>query len=458
MRLKRFSMGVAAAALLASSAQALVLPQTQPAPAPAAPAPPASAAAGALDPAAEQAAARPVTPPSEFTLAEGIIVTVNDEIVTSFDLRQRMLSIIAMSQVQPTAETLPQIQRQALNALINEHLQRQELRNYKDLVISDAEVDEEIADMAQGAGTSVENFLAFLQQGGIRIATLREQIRTEVAWRALVGGRFNNQAKVSRAQVDQAMRQLTEAASKPQYLIGEIYLEYAKHGGAQQTVNGAQQLITQMIQGAPFQAVAQQFSDAPSAPRGGDAGWIVDGSVQPALQEAMNQLDAGQLSRPIPVDGGVYIIYMRDKRAGAATNLVQMKQIMVEVPETATPDQVAAATARLEALRPQITCDTMLARATSEQGLLGNDLGESDIADLAPQFQQIARSGEVGTISAPVRTPLGVHLVAVCGRRVGGPDVPTFQQVENRLQNQNLAMLARRYIRDLRADALIEEK
>lgn len=100
----------------------------------------------------------------------------------------------------------------------------------------------------------------------------------------------------------------------------------------------------------------------------------------------------------------------------------------------------------------------MLARATSEQGLLGGDLGESDIGDLAPQFQQIARSAEVGAISAPVRTPLGLHLVAVCGRRVGGPDVPTFQQVENRLQNQNLSMLARRYIRDLRADALIEQK
>ncbi len=452
MRLKRFSMGVAAAALLAGSAQAYVQAQAPIAPQSG------SAAAGALNPAAEQAATRPAAAPSEFTLAEGIIVTVNDEIVTSFDLRQRMLSIIAMSQVQPTQENLPAIQRQALNALINEHLQRQELKKYKDLVISDAEVDQEIADMAQGAGTSVQNFIAFLQQGGIRMDTLREQIRTEIAWRALVGGRFNSQARVSRGQVEQTMRQITEAASKPQYLIGEIYLENAKHGGPQATVNGAQQLITQMIQGAPFQNVAEQFSDAPTAARGGDAGWVVEGSVQPALQQALNQLEAGQLSRPIPVDGGVYIIYMRDKRAGAATNLVQLKQIMVEVPENATPEQVAAASARLEAIRPQITCDTMLARATSEQGLLGSDLGESDIADLAPQFQQIARSGEVGSVSAPVRTPLGVHLIAVCGRRVGGPDVPSYQQVENRIHNQNLAMLGRRYMRDLRADALIEEK
>jgi peptidyl-prolyl cis-trans isomerase SurA len=169
-------------------------------------------------------------------------------------------------------------------------------------------------------------------------------------------------------------------------------------------------------------------------------------------------LAVGQLSRPIPVDGGVYIVYMRDKRDGASASLVQIKQVMIELPDTASDAEVAAATQRLEALRPQLTCDTMLARATSEQGLLGADLGEADVQNLAPQFQQVARSAEVGSVSTPVRTPLGVHLLGVCGKRTGGPDAPTFQQVENRLRTQNLANLARRYIRDLRADALIELK
>ena len=448
MRLIRCSTGVALAALVAGGALAQTAPVQTPAP----------AAAGTLNPAAEQTPATPPAAPPQFQLSEGIIATVNDQIITSFDLRQRMLMIIAMSQVQPTEENIPAIQQQALNALIEERLQVQEIAKYPDLTITDAEVDEEVARMAEDAGTTPANYMQFLEQGGIRARNMREQLRTEIGWRALVGGRFNNRAKVSRAAVDQAMRQVTEAASKPQYLIGEIYIEAARVGGQQAAATGAEQLVQQMVAGAPFQAVARQFSAAPSVPRGGDAGWVVQGTVQPALQVALDQLEVGQLSRPIPVEGGVYIIYMRDKRSGAATSLVTLKQIMIEAPETASPADVAAATARLEALRPQLTCDTMLARATSEQGLLGSDLGEADVANLAPQFQQVARTAEVGTVSTPVRTPLGVHLVAVCGRRVGGADAPTYQQVEGRLQNQNLAMLARRYIRDLRADALIELK
>jgi hypothetical protein len=126
--------------------------------------------------------------------------------------------------------------------------------------------------------------------------------------------------------------------------------------------------------------------------------------------------------------------------------------------ETAGEAEVAAATARLTALQPQLTCDNLLQRTSSEAGLLGSDLGEADVANLAPQFQQVASAAEVGTVSSPVRTPLGLHLVAVCGRRVGGAEIPSYREVEGRLQNQNLAMLARRYIRDLRADALIEVK
>ena len=395
---------------------------------------------------------------SQFTMADGIVATVNDQVITGYDLRQRMLSVIAQSQIQPTQENLPAIQQQALDTLIDERVQTEELRNYEDLVISDEEVEEEIGNIAQEAGVSKDAYLAFLTETGIRPSTFREQLRTEIAWRALVNGRFNSRSRVSKAQVEQTMRQVAEASSKPQYLIGEIYIEAARVGGQQAALNGARQLITQMTQGAPFQNVAQQFSAAPSAVRGGDAGWVVQGTVAPQLQAALDTLQVGELSQPVPVEGGVYIVYMRDKRAGNSTSLVQLKQVMVEVPQDAPDTDTQAATARLQSIRSDLTCDNILPRATSETGLLGADLGEADVDSLAPQFQQAARSGEIGSISEPIRTPLGVHLLAVCGRRSGAPDAPTFQQVENRLQSQNLANLGRRYIRDLRADALIDFK
>ena len=445
MRFERYITGMAAAALLSGTALAQV---AQPAQAP--------VAAGIPNPANSNPVAQ--APAPEFQLADGVLATVNDSVITGFDLRQRMLLVIAMTQVQPTQENLPAIRQQALNLIIDERLQNQELDRYPDVKATEADVNQELTAMAAEVGATPDAYLNSLTEFGIRPATVLDQLRTQIGWQRLVQGRFQSRARVGQGAVQAALRQATEASLKKQYLIGEIYIEAARVGGQQAALNGATQLVQQMVQGSPFQNVAQQFSAAPSAIRGGDAGWIVEGTVQPALQQAMDQLSAGQLSRPIPVEGGVYIIYMRDKRDGSTSSVAQIKQIMVELPETATDAQVVTATQRLEALRPQLTCDNILTRATSEQGLLGADLGEADPANLLPQFQQVARSGEVGSVSTPIRTPLGVHLLAVCGRRAGGAEAPNERQIENRLFGQNLQTLERRYIRDLRQDAAIEFK
>src|SRR5690606_9143697 len=114
----------------------------------------APAAAGALNPAPDQTP-RPAQEAPNFQMAEGILATVNDSVITGFDLRQRMLLLIAMTQVQPTAENLPAIQQQALNSLIDERLQAQEISKYETdgPLVSNADVDQEIAAMAQDVGT-----------------------------------------------------------------------------------------------------------------------------------------------------------------------------------------------------------------------------------------------------------------------------------------------------------------
>jgi len=452
MRVMRFVTAAAMSALTAGNALAQTAPVRQDPPAQGA------TAAGTLRPTPVRREPR-MLDRADFQIADGVVAVVNDQIITGYDLRQRMLLIIAMSEVQPTAEDLAQIQRQALDGLIDDRLKAQEIARYEDLKVTDEEIDQEIGAMAAELRTSADAYLSLLAQVGIQPHTVREQVRVSIGWRRLVGGRFSSRARVSKAQIDQAMRQVEEAATKRQYLIGEIYLEAAQtQGGMQGAVNGAQQLIRQMIQGAPFQAVAQQFSDAPSAVRGGDAGWVVEDSVAPSLQQAMDNLEVGQLSNPIVVEGGVYVIYMREKRLGSATQLVTLRQIMIELPETASADAVQAAADRLTALQPQLTCDDMLTRAASETGLLGSDLGESDVQSIIPQFQQIAAEAPDGAIAGPVRSPLGLHLVGVCGRRVGSAALPSRDEVESRLQRSQLSMLERRYIRDLRADALIETK
>jgi hypothetical protein len=87
----------------------------------------------AAQPAAPVEAAPPAPPPAPASLApaqmsESVAAVVNDEIISTYDLAQRMRLLIATSGVQPTQDNLIQFQREALSSLIDERLQLQELR------------------------------------------------------------------------------------------------------------------------------------------------------------------------------------------------------------------------------------------------------------------------------------------------------------------------------------------
>ena len=125
----------------------------------------------------------------------------------------------------------------------------------------------------------------------------------------------------------------------------------------------------------------------------------------------------------------------------------------------ASQADLAAAQAKLESLRPRVTgCDNIETAAAGVEGVVAGDLGEAEIQDLAPAFREAAETLQPGQLSAPIRTPAGLHLVAVCGKRQSGAQIPSAEQIENRLFGQQLAMISKRYLRDLRNSATIETR
>ena len=89
-------------------------------------------------------------------IREGAAAVVNDEVISTYDLKQRMLMMIGRSGVQPTAENQAELQQQALYSLIDERLKLQELRQQERergaqgrIIIPDEEVDQEIRQLAQ---------------------------------------------------------------------------------------------------------------------------------------------------------------------------------------------------------------------------------------------------------------------------------------------------------------------
>jgi peptidyl-prolyl cis-trans isomerase SurA len=405
---------------------------------------------------------RPTAPAVARPMTESVAAIVNDEIISTYDLAQRMRLLISTTGVQPTQETLPQFQQEALISLVDEHLQVQELRrvekdNKSTIILTDDEVKDELADMAQQSNLKTDGLLAALKAQGIGEGTLVEQIRAQRSWERYIRGRYGSRMRIGEDQIKALQQRLIASASKPQYEVSEVFLDATRLGGMDAATKGATQLVAQLQQGASFGAVARQFSSSSTAAAGGDAGWISPGEMPAEVDTAIEQLRPGQLSQPIPVKDGIYIIYLKDKRSGAGQTLVSLKQVAVALPTTATPADIEAARAKLETAKASIKdCATLEASAGKTPGVVASDLGEAELADLSAEFKDAATKLKVGQLSDPIRTKVGLHVLAICGKRAAGAAQVEHDQVENRLYGQQLSMIARRAMRDLRNTATIE--
>jgi peptidyl-prolyl cis-trans isomerase SurA len=375
-----------------------------------------------------------------------------------------MRLVVITSGVQPTEQNLPQLEQEALRGLIDEHLQMQELKRFGkkqkvDLLADDKDVDDEISDMAKQNNLNYSQMKAQFAASGVDIGTLREQVRTQISWQRLISGLYGSSVKVGDDQVSSALQRISNQASQTQYLTAEIFLDANRVGGMQQAITGAAQLISQMQQGAPFGGVARQFSAAPTAANGGDTGWITAAQTQPEVAKALEQLRPGQMSAPIPVNDGVYIVMLRDKQAASGQTMVSLKQAAVRLDKNATPEQISAANAVLRTVRPQIKgCDNIETVAGKTPGMISADLGEAELNDLRGPFKDAAVKLGAGQVSDPIRTDVGLHLVAVCAKRTGGSKLPSRNDVSNRLYAEKLSVMSKRYLRDLRNSATIEAR
>ena len=414
----------------------------------------------ALVPTVAAPAAAPTPPP----ISESVVATVNDDLITSYDIIQRMRLLIVTSGIQPTETNLPDIQREALRSLIDEHLEMQDLREEGktqkfNLIASDSEVDDELSDIARSNNTSSTQLLANLAAQGVGADTFRDQLRAEISWRGWIRGRYGQHLAIGGDQIKAFQKRLEAEAGKPQYQISEVFIDAARAGGVAQAEQGATQLIGELRKGAPFAAVARQFSNSPSAANGGEVGWISTGEMAPEVDQALENLRPGQLSAPIPVKDGVYILLLKDRRAGGSTMVVNLKQAAIALPKTASDDQVAAARTKLVALRPKLSgCDNLAVEAAKVDGVISGDLGEAETKDLAPAFRDAAEVLQVGQVSEPIRTDAGLHLIALCAKHLGGAQQMTTDEIQNRLFGEELSMIAKRQLRDLRNTATIETR
>jgi len=382
---------------------------------------------------------------------------VNGDVITQTDVDQRLALLAIANGGQIPADQMDELRQQVLRNLIDETLEVQSAKTEK-IDVKGSDIDRTVERVAGNVKQTPAQLAQYLQANGSSIKSLRRQIEGEIAWQRLQRAKI--EVTVGEDEVKAVIDRLNASKGTQEYHVGEIFLP-APAGTEQQVMTDANKILEQLKNGASFAGYARQYSQSSSAAVGGDLGWMRPELLPEPLANVLRQMGPGQISNPIANSGGVSILAVQDTRKILTRDprdaVLSLKQVSITFPKGMAKPVAEPIVARFgEAARTIGGCGGADKIAADFHGEVVQQDGVK-MRDLPPALQQMMLPMQVGQATQPFGSlEEGVRTLVICGRDEVDPTAPSYDEVYSQLNEERVNSRSRRYLRDLRRDAIIE--
>lgn len=384
---------------------------------------------------------------------------VNGDVITQTDIEQRLALLAIANGGQIPPEERQRLSEQVLRNLIDETLEIQAAKTEK-IDIRKSDIDKTVQRVAGNVKRTPDQLASFLDSSGSSIKTLRRQIEGEIAWQRLQRAKIESGVSVGDDEVKAVLDKMNASKGTEEYRVGEIFLS-STPSTESQTLENANKILTQLRNGASFAGYARQYSEASTAAVGGDLGWVRPEQLPAQLADVLRNMPAGSVSNPIPVPGGLSIIAVQDTRKILTPDprdaVLSLKQVSITFPKGTSREAAEPMVSRFADAAKNIGgCGGAEKIAADFHGeVVTSD--QVKMRDLPPALQRLMLPMQVGQATQPFGSlDEGVRVLVICGRDEVDQSAPTYDDVYNQLNEERVNSRSRRYLRDLRRDAVIE--
>ena len=257
--------------------------------------------------------------------AQQVLVIVNGDPITAYDVEQRMKLVQISGQKSPDRQA-------AIQELIDEKLKIQLLKRFMIEGI-EGDVENAYANMARRMRTTPSGFTEQLSKSGITPATLKHRIRAEIIWNQIVRGRFQSSLQISDKDILAKMETAKPDESK---MVGYDYtlrpIVFIVPRGSPQAVIEARKKEAEALK-ARFDdcdqgiALARGMRDIAVRPP------IAKSSTDlaPELRAILYKTEVGKLSTPEVTTQGIEVYALCSKKQSAADNTPGRKEVRDEL-------------------------------------------------------------------------------------------------------------------------------
>lgn len=397
---------------------------------------------------------------SDLQDVQQIVAIVNDELISLYDLKQRTLLLaLSSGSAQITPEQQQYLQNQAMSGLIDDKLKLQEASKYE-AGASEPEIAMSYANYARQFNMEPDVLEVRLNEAGVEKQSLLQQLRSSMAWQRLMTGLLEPMVNVTDDEVMNFIEKLERDKGKFEYQVSEIFLLITDNAQREEIVSAANIMHEQLTTGIDFSRMAQQFSQASTASVGGDMGWIMENELPTEVSAEIPPLEAGAITDPIVTEDGVYILKLTSKRRILTLNdndiavdlrflYFSKEQFPIDTVEQLKQDV-------LKAVQTPDACEANDANADALKATDVGTTGVIRVGALPLEMRSTVLNLEIGYGTALNEEPDGYRSFILCGKDIPEIVIPEYEAVLENMTQARLQLVARRHLRDLRRDAVVD--
>jgi len=397
-----------------------------------------------------------------------VVAIVDNDVIMQSQLDARLREV--QQTIGKRGAALPPEQvlsQQVLERLIIENIQLQ-IGDRSGIRITDEELNQALASIAQRNGMSLEQFRAALVQDGLSYADARDQVRREMVISRVRQRRVAERIQVTDQEVQNFLASdLGKLQLSEEFRLANIIIALPD-GSSPQAIQAAErqakELHQQLREGADFAQMAVTHSASENALEGGEMGWRKAAQLPPPFDAMIGAMAVGDVTEPMRTPGGFIMLKLLEKRGGGTQVLeeVNVRHILIKPSEIRSEAETKRLAERLHERLLAGEDFSELAKSFSEDpgsALNGGSLDWIDPSALVPEFREVMSNTASGELSKPFKSPYGWHVLQVVGRRATDSSAQfREQQALTVLRNRKYDEELQAWLRQIRDEAYVEIK
>ena len=236
-----------------------------------------------------------------------IIVKVEDEIITNYDLKNKILITLILSNQEINQQNIDELKKAVLDQLINLKLKKIELSKYK-IKKDEGRINSYLKSIS---GNNIQNFKNKFFENNLDFELFLDEVDTEIRWQQLIYTLYGKKIDINEATIDVEVEKIIkERSNVEEFELYEIEINSNLDVPEKQIIED----ILKKINTIGFENSALNFSASTTSSQKGYLGWINGKTLSKEIYLILSKMKIGEVSKPIKKQNNILFLKLNNKR------------------------------------------------------------------------------------------------------------------------------------------------